>query len=177
MRRKGEHCVVRIELFGLNSICRVSRRKKEEYRSKKRHAYVEVLGWKHHVLRFSAQGTGRLHCIKELCIVKHWAKTTFPQSGCWRRVVAGSFNDPKHTARKTKEWLGKRHIKALEWPSLPPGLNPKSLEGAETLCCSATAPKPDRSKEDLCGGVGQNPRCSVCRAGQELQKPFHFCNR
>jgi hypothetical protein len=26
-------------------------------------------------------------------------------------------NDPKHTARATKEWLHKKHLKVLEWPS------------------------------------------------------------
>ncbi|KAI4897642.1 hypothetical protein NFI96_006246, partial [Prochilodus magdalenae] len=33
-------------------------------------------------------------------------------------------NDPKHTARITKEWLRKKHIKVLEWPSQSPDLNP-----------------------------------------------------
>ncbi|KAK3569049.1 hypothetical protein QTP86_021543, partial [Hemibagrus guttatus] len=33
-------------------------------------------------------------------------------------------NDPKHTARATKEWLCKKHFKALEWPSQSPALNP-----------------------------------------------------
>ena len=26
-------------------------------------------------------------------------------------------NDSKHTARATKEWLHKKHLKVLEWPS------------------------------------------------------------
>ncbi|KAK3564739.1 hypothetical protein QTP86_024975 [Hemibagrus guttatus] len=33
-------------------------------------------------------------------------------------------NDPKHTARATKEWLRKKHFKVLEWPSQTPDLNP-----------------------------------------------------
>ena len=33
-------------------------------------------------------------------------------------------NDPKHTAKETKEWLKKKHIKVLEWPSQSPDLNP-----------------------------------------------------
>ena len=33
-------------------------------------------------------------------------------------------NDPKHTAKATKEWLKKKHIKVLEWPSRSPDLNP-----------------------------------------------------
>ena len=33
-------------------------------------------------------------------------------------------NDPKHTAKATKDWLKKNHIKVLEWPSQSPDLNP-----------------------------------------------------
>ncbi len=32
--------------------------------------------------------------------------------------------DPKHMAKTTKEWLKKKHIKVLEWPSQSPNLNP-----------------------------------------------------
>ncbi|XP_069608154.1 fas-binding factor 1 isoform X2 [Ranitomeya imitator] len=53
-------------------------------------------------------------------------------------------------------------------PVSRPEPNGKSLEGAETQCCTATDPKPERSGEDLYGGVGQNPCCSVCKIGQEL---------
>ncbi len=31
-------------------------------------------------------------------------------------------NDPKHTTKATKEWLKKKHIKVLEWPSQSPDL-------------------------------------------------------
>ncbi len=57
-----------------------------------------------------------------------------------------------------------------------PEPNRKSMEGAETLCCPVTAPKPERSGEDLYGGVGQNPCCSVCKPGQELQETSDLCN-
>ncbi len=33
-------------------------------------------------------------------------------------------NDPKHTAKATKEWFKKKHIKVLEWPSQSPDLHP-----------------------------------------------------
>jgi len=33
-------------------------------------------------------------------------------------------NDPKHTARITKEWLCMKYIKVLVWPSQSPDLNP-----------------------------------------------------
>ncbi len=32
-------------------------------------------------------------------------------------------NDPKHTAKATKEWLKKEHFKVLEWPSQSLDLN------------------------------------------------------
>ncbi len=34
-----------------------------------------------------------------------------------RRCVFQHYNDPKHMAKATKEWLKKQHIKVLEWPS------------------------------------------------------------
>ncbi len=33
-------------------------------------------------------------------------------------------NDPKHMAKATKEWLKKKYIKVLVWPSQSPDLNP-----------------------------------------------------
>ncbi len=38
-------------------------------------------------------------------------------------------NDPKNTAKATKEWLKKKHIKVLEWPSQSPDLNPIKICG------------------------------------------------
>ena len=54
---------------------------------------------------------------------KFWATTSFPQGEHWKWVVQHG-NDPKHTAKATKEWLKKKHIKVLEWPSQSPDLNP-----------------------------------------------------
>ena len=53
-------------------------------------------------------------------------------------------NDPKHTAKATKEWLKKKHSRVLEWPSQSPDLNPieKSVKGAEATSCQATASGP-----------------------------------
>ncbi len=33
-------------------------------------------------------------------------------------------NDPKHTAKATKEWLKKKHVKVLKWLTQSPDLNP-----------------------------------------------------
>ena len=41
-----------------------------------------------------------------------------------RGWVSQHDNDPKHTAKATKEWLKKKHIKVLEWFSQSPDLNP-----------------------------------------------------
>ena len=40
---------------------------------------------------------------------------------CW---VFQHDNDQKHTAWATKEWLHKKHLKVLVWPSQSPDLNP-----------------------------------------------------
>lgn len=49
-------------------------------------------------------------------------------------------NDPKHTAKAAKEWLMKKYIKFMEWPSWSPDIN-KYVEGAEASCFQAAAKK------------------------------------
>ena len=80
---------------------------------------------------FSAEGTGELvrvqgimdgaqyrqildeNLFKSACDLKLGIRFTFQQD-----------NDPKHTARATKEWFKTKKVKVLEWPSQSPDLNP-----------------------------------------------------
>ncbi len=41
-----------------------------------------------------------------------------------RRFTFQQDNDPKHTAKITKEWLHNNYVTVLEWPSQSPDLNP-----------------------------------------------------
>ncbi len=46
------------------------------------------------------------------------------------------------------------------------------MEGAETLCCPATAPKPERSGEDLYGGVRKIPPAVCANLIKNYRKPL-----
>ncbi len=43
------------------------------------------------------------------------------ENGSWMGIPAWQW--PKTHAKATKEWLKKKHIKVLEWPSQSPDLN------------------------------------------------------
>ncbi|KAI4891719.1 hypothetical protein NFI96_005609 [Prochilodus magdalenae] len=123
----------KIELFGLNSTRHVWRKKNAAYDPKKtvptvKHGGGSIMFWG----CFSAKGTGLLHRI-----------TGKMDGAMYRTILRGDNllpsardlkmgrgwvfqhdNDPKHTAKATKDWLKKNHIKVMEWPSQSPDLNP-----------------------------------------------------
>ncbi len=122
----------KIELFGKNSTCRVWRRKNAELHPKStiptvKHGGGNIMLWG----CFSAKGPGRLICVKERMNGAMYreilSENLLPSARALKMKRGWVFqhdNDPKHTARATKEWLRKKHFKVLEWPSQSPDLNP-----------------------------------------------------
>ena len=79
---------------------------------------------------FSATGTGRLHHIEgRMNGAMYWetlGDNLLPSLRALKMGRGWVFqhdNDPKHTAKATKEWLKKKPIEVLEWPSQSPALN------------------------------------------------------
>ena len=80
---------------------------------------------------FSSKGTGELPVIygrmngsiyREI-LEKNLQKSATPL-GHGRNFMLQHDNDPKHTAKLTKEWLENKCISTLNWPRQSPDLNP-----------------------------------------------------
>ena len=60
-------------------------------------------------------------------------------------------NDTKHTAKATKEWFRKKHIKVLKWPSQSPDLNPiENLSRELKLRVAKRQPRNLKDLERIC---------------------------
>uniref|UniRef100_A0AAY5JYP5 Tc1-like transposase DDE domain-containing protein n=1 Tax=Esox lucius TaxID=8010 RepID=A0AAY5JYP5_ESOLU len=129
---------------------------------------------------FSAKGTGRLHRIEGrmdgAMYCEILVNNLLPSVRALKMGHGWVFqhdNDPKHTARATKEWLRKKHFKVLEWPSQSPHLNPIENLGRELKV--HIAQRQTRNLKDL-EKVCMQTCCSVCKPGQELQETYDLCN-
>uniref|UniRef100_A0A672NMX3 Tc1-like transposase DDE domain-containing protein n=1 Tax=Sinocyclocheilus grahami TaxID=75366 RepID=A0A672NMX3_SINGR len=113
-----------IELFGINLTLRVWSERNADYEPKNtiptvKHGCGNIMFWG----CFSAKGTGRLHRIEGqmdgamFCTILD--ENLLPSARTLKMGHGWVFqqdNDPKHTAKATKEWLKKKHNKVMEGP-------------------------------------------------------------
>ncbi len=119
----------KIELFGINSTRRVWRRRNAAYDPKNtiptvKHGGGNIMLWGVFLLRGQDNCTASKGRWTGPCTVRARALKPARALKMGHGWVFQHDNDPKHTAKATKECLKKKHIKVLEWPSQSPDLNP-----------------------------------------------------
>ncbi|KAG2465062.1 TCB1 transposase, partial [Polypterus senegalus] len=121
----------KIELFGVNTRCHIWRKPGTAHHKAKtistvKHGGGSIMLWG----CFSVARTGRLVRIKgkmTAAMYRDILDENLLQSTLdlrlGRRFIFQQDNDPKHTAKVSKEWLQDNSVNVLEWPSQSPDLN------------------------------------------------------
>uniref|UniRef100_A0A3Q3Q010 Uncharacterized protein n=1 Tax=Monopterus albus TaxID=43700 RepID=A0A3Q3Q010_MONAL len=138
----------KIELFGINSTRRVC-------------PHRQIWRWKHYALGvFFCQGD----------------RTIPPSLSQGRGWVFQHDNDPKHTAKATKDWLKKKHIKVMEWPSQSPDLNPiENLWRELKVRVAKHQPRNINDLERICKEEWVKIPRDVCKPCGQLQETSDLC--
>ncbi|KAG2459502.1 TCB1 transposase, partial [Polypterus senegalus] len=119
----------KIELFGVNARRHVWRKPGTDHHQANtiptvKHGGGSIMLWG----CFSAAGTGKLVRIKgkmTAAMYRDILGENLLQSALdLRQFIFQQDNDPKHTAKISKEWLQDNSVNVLEWPSQSPDLNP-----------------------------------------------------
>ncbi len=93
-----------------------------------------------------------------------------------RRFTFQQDNDPKHTAKITKEWLHNNSVTVLEWPSQSPDLNPiEHLWRDLKMAVHQRLPSNLTELERICKEEWQRIPKSRCENLLHLSQKTHGC--
>ncbi len=175
----------KIELFGLNSKRYVWRKPGTAHHLSNtvptvKHGGGSIMLWG----CFSAAGTGRLVAIegkmnaaKYRDILDENLLQSAQDLRLGRRFTFQQDNDPKHTAY-INEVVASQQLRDCSWMAQPePWLKPNwaSLERPKNGCPPTFTIQPDRTGEDLQGGMAEDPQIQVWKTCCIFPKKTYGC--